>query len=158
MSSEDDSEFVEDADGESAESAESGSRVVRGRELARLLRRQAYQRAKEARAKDPKYLAMKQLAKERRREAGKAAREKRKAEQAVERVAEKKESTARRAGERAERDQKLRELLLRGGAPSEKPAAVTAAAPPSTVDGESDEACAAALLRVRAPRSEYDVN
>jgi hypothetical protein len=128
------------------------SRVVRGRELARLMRRQAYQRAKEMRAKDPKHLAMKQLAKERRRAAGKAVREKRKAEQAVERAVEKKESAALRAGERAERDQRLlKELLTRGAAPAKKTEA-------SASEDKETEEHTPPLLRVRSPRSDYDVN
>jgi hypothetical protein len=164
MSKDDASKDQDDAgvSGDAAESSESGpgdsgSRLVRGRELARLARRQAYQRAKEMRAKDPKYLAMKQLAKDRRREAGKAFRAKRKAEQGVERKAEKKESAARRTGERAARDQQLRELLTRGAAPAKEPTAGTGDAPdsPGAIEGSEEHA---PLLRVRSPRSDYDVN
>jgi phage repressor protein C with HTH and peptisase S24 domain len=109
------------------------------------------------RAKDPKYLAMKQLAKDRRREAGKAFRAKLKAEQGVERKAEKKESSARRAGERAARDQELRGLLTRGAAPAKEPIAPTgdALASPGAIEGSEEHA---PLLRVRSPRSDYDVN
>ena len=43
------------------------------------MRREAYERAKERRASDPKYLAMKEEAKKRRREASQVAKERRKA-------------------------------------------------------------------------------
>ena len=156
-SAEESSGAADSGDSPSSESAKRvDSRVVRGRELARLVRRQAYQRAKEMRAKDPKYLALKQLAKERRREAGKAVREKRKAEQAVERAVDKKESAARRTGERAERDQRLKELLTRGGAPAKRPSATTGETPVSPCEDEEERA--PLLLGVRSPRSDYDVN
>src|SRR6185312_15534978 len=96
----------------------SDSRVVRGRELARLLRRQAYQRAKELRAKDPRHLAMKQLAKEKRREAYRAAKEKRKAAESTERALDKKQTQERKSSERAARDGELKKLITRGRAHS----------------------------------------
>jgi hypothetical protein len=56
--------------------------VISRKELARELRRQAYQRAKQARATDPRHLAMKEAVKVRRREAYQQVKEKRKAHEA----------------------------------------------------------------------------
>jgi hypothetical protein len=53
--------------------------VISRKEHARLLRRQAYQRAKQLRAKDPKHLALKEALKQRRREAYQQVKAKRKA-------------------------------------------------------------------------------
>jgi hypothetical protein len=56
--------------------------VLSRKELARELRRQAYQRAKQARATDPRHLAMKQAAKVRRREVYQQVKGKRKEHEA----------------------------------------------------------------------------
>lgn len=57
--------------------------VLSRKELGRELRRQAYQRAKEARAKDPRHLAMKERAKQQRRELYRKVKEQRKARDAA---------------------------------------------------------------------------
>ena len=57
--------------------------VISRKELARELRRQAYQRAKQARAVDPRYQAMKERAKQQRRELYQKAKEQRKAREAA---------------------------------------------------------------------------
>ena len=57
--------------------------VISRKELARELRRQAYQRAKQARANDPRHLAMKERAKQQRRELYRKAKEQRKAREAA---------------------------------------------------------------------------
>ena len=74
------------AGGEEAEQAapEAPTRTVISRkELARELRRQAYQRAKQARANDPRHQAMKERAKQQRRELYQKAKEQRKAREAA---------------------------------------------------------------------------
>lgn len=57
--------------------------VISRKELARELRRQAYQRAKQARANDPRHQAMKERAKQQRRELYQKAKEQRKAREAA---------------------------------------------------------------------------
>jgi hypothetical protein len=80
--------------------APDGSRsVISRKELARELRRQAYQKAKARRAEDPKHLAMKEAAKVRRRELYQQVKERRKAGEAVEKAAR----SAKRSEERMER-------------------------------------------------------
>jgi hypothetical protein len=59
-----------------------GTSVLSRKEFARELRRQAYQRAKQARATDPRHLAMKEAAKVRRREAYQHVKERRKEHEA----------------------------------------------------------------------------
>jgi hypothetical protein len=56
--------------------------VISRKELARELRREAYQRAKKARAADPKHLALKEAAKQRRREVYQEVKKRRKAQDA----------------------------------------------------------------------------
>jgi hypothetical protein len=56
----------------------SGETKLSRKEYARRMRRAAYLRAKELRAKDPRQLAMKEAAKQRRREAYQQAKERRK--------------------------------------------------------------------------------
>lgn len=74
----------EDAEAEGAASVQAPTRTVISRkELARELRRQAYQRAKQARANDPRHLAMKERAKQQRRELYQKAKEQRKAREAA---------------------------------------------------------------------------
>jgi len=84
------------------------------RERAKELRRAAYQKAKEARAKDPRYLAMKQAAKEQRREAYRAAKERHKAAQAEEKVRTRVARDEQQAEKRAVFDRALMELVRRG--------------------------------------------
>jgi hypothetical protein len=74
-----------ESDGSLAASAPTaGSRqVISRKELARELRRQAYQRAKQARASDPRHLALKERAKQQRRELYRKAKEQRKARDAA---------------------------------------------------------------------------
>jgi hypothetical protein len=57
--------------------------VISRKELARELRRQAYQRAKQARANDPRHQAMKERAKQQRRELYQKAKQQRKAREAA---------------------------------------------------------------------------
>lgn len=84
------------------------------KERAKQERREAYRRAKEARDRDPRYLAMKQAAKEQRREAYRAAKEKHKAIAAEEKVRAEAQRVERRAAERAAADGALMQLLRRG--------------------------------------------
>jgi hypothetical protein len=86
----------EDAPGEDAAGGEPGgcglagsarprtrdTSVISRKELARELRREAYQRAKKARAVDPKHLALKEAAKQRRREVYQEVKKRRKAQEA----------------------------------------------------------------------------
>src|SRR5688572_3952566 len=87
-------------DNASEETSESvRERVILSRkEQARLLRQQAYRKAKERRAKDPKYLAMKEAAKAHRRALYQRVKEQRKAAEA--KTGDKR--TLKRAEERAE--------------------------------------------------------
>lgn len=62
---------------------DSQRKILSRAELAKELRRAAYQRAKERRAKDPRFIAMKEAAKAQRREAYQQFKEKRKGEQAA---------------------------------------------------------------------------
>jgi len=84
------------------------------RERAKEIRRAAYQKAKEARAKDPRYLAMKQAAKEQRREAYRAAKDRHKAAQAEEKVRAQVARDEQQAEKRAVFDRALMELVRRG--------------------------------------------
>jgi hypothetical protein len=80
--------------------------VISRKELAREYRRQAYQRAKQARATDPKHLAMKEAAKVRRREAYQQVKAKRKEHEA--------EFKARRkVADAASREESQRQLAQR---------------------------------------------
>jgi hypothetical protein len=89
-------------------SSEVGVReVISRKELGRQLRRQAYQRAKAARAIDPKHLAMKEAAKQRQRELYRRVKEQRKARDA-ERDAERKAAESK---ERAEAKRQLAERV-----------------------------------------------
>ena len=76
-----------------------GERVILSRkEHARFLRQQAYRKAKERRAKDPKYLALKEAAKAHRRELYQRVKAQRKAAEAT----TKDKRTLKRVEERAE--------------------------------------------------------
>jgi hypothetical protein len=80
------------------------------KEHARRMRRAAYLRAKELRAKDPRQLAMKEAAKQRRREAYQQAKERRK----VKTQAEKARLGERQAEKRASTDLELMKLVKPG--------------------------------------------
>jgi hypothetical protein len=101
----------EDAGGQGAPRRE----VVSQRELARLYRRQAYQRAKAYRAADPKYARLKEIAKLRRRELYQQIKQTRKAAALVDKSANKAARSAQRTEERAAKRQELRSGL-KGGA------------------------------------------
>jgi hypothetical protein len=73
------------------------------------LRRQAYQKAKEQRAKDPRYLQMKEAAKARRREHYERVKQHRKAAQAA--------GKAARSVQRASAETEAREFFQKGRAP-----------------------------------------
>ena len=88
---------------------EEDTRVLSRKELARHLRHQAYQRAKEQRAKDPRYLAMKEAVKVRQRALYQEVKAKRKAEAA----AEKAHVKAHREQERAEARRGLDTALMK---------------------------------------------
>ncbi len=84
------------------------SKAADAKELARKLRREAYQAAKERRAKDPRYLAMKEEAKRQRRALYQEVKAKRKAEAKV----GKRETEARRTEAReTARQESYRELM-----------------------------------------------
>lgn len=82
-------------------------RVLSQKELGRLLRKQAYQREKERRAKDPKILAMKEAMKEQRRELYRREKARRKAE----RLELKAKEREKRAAERAVADFELMKMI-----------------------------------------------
>jgi hypothetical protein len=84
---------------------------VSQKEYARRMRRAAYLRAKEFRAKDPKHLAMKAAVKQRRREAYQQAKERRK----VRAQEEKTKLGERKAEKRAATDHELMTLVKSGG-------------------------------------------
>jgi hypothetical protein len=88
--------------------------VVSRKELARQLRHQAYVRAKEQRAKDPKYLAMKEAVKQGRREAYQRVKAQRKAAQAEAKTRDKQKREEQRAEERAALNGELMKLVTRG--------------------------------------------
>jgi hypothetical protein len=91
--------------------------VISRKELARQLRRQAYQRAKAARAADPKHLALKEAAKQRRRELYRHVKEQRKSRDA-ERDAERKAADAK---QRAEAKRQLAERVKSVIGPASEP-------------------------------------
>ena len=84
------------------------------KERARKQRQEAYRRAKEARDRDPRYLAMKQAAKEQRREAYRTAKERHKAVAAEEKARAEVRRVEQRAAERAAADGALMQLLRKG--------------------------------------------
>jgi hypothetical protein len=103
--------------GSSEEPAENGREIISRKELARQLRRQAYQRAKAARAVDPKHLALKEVVKQRRRELYRRVKEQRKSQEA-ERDAERK---ARDAQQRSEAKRQLAERVKSVIGPASEP-------------------------------------
>ncbi len=80
--------------------------VISRKELARQFRRQAYQRAKAARAVDPKHLALKEVVKQRRRELYQRVKEQRKSRDAE-------RDTERKAAEATQRAEAKRQLAER---------------------------------------------
>jgi hypothetical protein len=93
-----------------------GARPSR-KELARRLRREAYQRAKEARARDPKYIALKEAVKQRRREAYRAAKARRQTAAAEQKAQASEKEREKRAKERAKTDVELMKLVKRPKGP-----------------------------------------
>jgi hypothetical protein len=91
--------------------------VISRKEHARILRRQAYQRAKQIRATDPKHLAMKEALKQRRRDVYQQVKAKRKAA-----AAEKKsQAKAVQAEERRAEQHGLAQRIRRGPAALDAP-------------------------------------
>src|ERR1041384_1336871 len=88
-------------------SASGDTAVIDRKEYGRLLRRQAYTQAKERRAKDPKFIALKEAAKQQRRALYQRVKEQRKAAQADLKA----KSLAKREEERAAADAELMKML-----------------------------------------------
>lgn len=86
-----------------------GTRVLKSKEYARLLRKRAYERQKAARAADPKFIAMKEAMKQRRRELYQKEKERRSAARAEEKAKVRNE----RAQERAAADFELMKMIKR---------------------------------------------
>ncbi|HVU03030.1 MAG TPA: hypothetical protein VHE30_14820 [Polyangiaceae bacterium] len=96
-------------------SEEHGSRhTISLKERARLARRAAYQRAKEARAKDPRVLALKEAAKKKRKEIYQELKAKRKAERKVEKKEDEKRRTEARDETRKANFGELMKLVKKG--------------------------------------------
>ena len=89
----------------------SGRCVMSQRELAKAKRHAMYQSAKERRATDPRYLAVKKAAKLQRRAAYQKAKDRRKAFTADEKAKRKAERTVECTGRRAEADRELMKLV-----------------------------------------------
>ena len=85
--------------------------VISRRELARELRRKAYRDAKARRDADPRFIAMKEAAKVRRREMDQVAKERKKAAVVAAKERDKSAAAEQRAGQR----QREREQLARRG-------------------------------------------
>jgi hypothetical protein len=81
---------------------DSQRKILSRAELAKELRRNAYQRAKEQRAKDPRFIAMKEAAKAQRRATYQQLKEKRKSEQAAAKANAKAQRGAQIEQQRAE--------------------------------------------------------
>jgi hypothetical protein len=94
-----------------ARAADGSRSVISRKELAREMRRQAYQKAKAQRAADPKHLAMKEAAKVRRRELYQQVKEQRKASEAVAKVARAAKRTEERMEKRASFAKQLQSAL-----------------------------------------------
>lgn len=94
-----------------ARAADGSRSVISRKELARQLRRQAYQKAKARRAEDPKHLAMKEAAKVRRRELYQQVKEQRKAGEAVEKATRAAKRTEERMEKRASFAKQLQSAL-----------------------------------------------
>ena len=94
-----------------ADDDSNGRSVISRKELARQLRQRAYRKAKEQRAKDPRYLAMKETVKQRRREMYQQVKERRKATLSEEKAVEKKRIEEKKAAERAAADSELMKMI-----------------------------------------------
>jgi len=92
-------------------SSDDDERVLSHKELLKLRRRAAYQKAKEQRANDPKFLAMKEAARKERRDAYQKAKQRRKAQLEREKAQQKAELADKRDSERADRDAALWKLV-----------------------------------------------
>jgi hypothetical protein len=90
---------------------DSKERALSRKEFARRLRHEAYQRAKEQRAKDPRQIAMKEAVKQRRRELYQQVKERRKAVLAGQKLERKTKEKEKRAEERAATDSELMKLV-----------------------------------------------
>ena len=88
--------------------------VISRKEHARLLRRQAYQRAKQLRATDPRHLALKEALKQRRRAAYQVVKAKRKAAAAEQKSAAKAERARDRSITRKASSESLMQHVKRG--------------------------------------------
>jgi hypothetical protein len=88
--------------------------VISRKEQARLFRRQAYQRAKQLRATDPRHLALKEALKQRRRDAYQAVKAKRKAAAAEQKSAAKAERAKDRSLTRKASSESLMQHVKRG--------------------------------------------
>lgn len=86
---------------------DSETAVLTRKEFGKLLRKQAYEREKARRAKDPKFLAMKEAAKEQRRALYQKEKERRKAAQ----LELKARARAKREEDRAAADRELMKML-----------------------------------------------
>jgi hypothetical protein len=95
-------------------------RAAERRELAKKLRREAYQAAMKRRNEDPRYLALKEEVKRRRRQAYAEAKAKRKAETKVEKKQDEERRTETRAAARAETYQELMKLVTWGAGSAAK--------------------------------------
>ena len=91
---------------------DSSDATLSRKEFARRLRQQAYQRAKEQRAKDPRHLAMKETVKLRRRELYQQVKERRKAVAKEQKVERKTKEREQKAEERAASDGELKKLVM----------------------------------------------
>jgi hypothetical protein len=100
--------------------AGSDTRAAERRELARKLRREAYQAAKKRRNEDPRYLALKEEVKRRRREAYADVKAKRKAAAKVEKKQDEQRRTETGAAARAETYQELIKLVTWGAGSAAK--------------------------------------
>jgi hypothetical protein len=95
--------------------------VISRKEQARLFRRQAYQRAKQLRATDPRHLALKEALKQRRRAAYQAVKAKRKAVAAEQKSAAKAERAKERSFTRKAASESLMQHVKRGAEVHELP-------------------------------------
>ena len=86
-------------------------RVLTRKELARELRHQAYQKAKQRRATDPRMIAMKEAAKIRRRELYQQLKERKRTAAAAQKSALKKKHQRRIQDQRAATDAQLMKLI-----------------------------------------------
>jgi hypothetical protein len=110
-----------EAGGEDAAFAEQAAperTVLSRKELARELRRQAYRRAKQARAEDPRHLAMKEAAKLRRREQYQQVKVRRKEREAEQKAKDKVSAAATQAEAKRQLAERVKSALGRGSEPA----------------------------------------